>query len=234
MPFNSSSLSGPLAKRAKVVYPRRRKRLGATLRVPRPFKAPGDQVITVERTFRDTNIIGASLGVLDNGGYQGCAALTFKLSDCYNSQDITNMFDEYRIVKAEITFSPRYIDNTTATGDNNIATLGWFQDHTDVSLTGYTQHENPWLERQGYRQSTFDKPVRVSVYPRPLEMVYLNTSSTGYQTATGSNKWLACTQASVPYYGLFYRLYKPFATAADTQGMVSAYIKLTIQCRQTK
>lgn len=228
------SLSIPPAKRQMAPVTRKRfRRPATTLSVPRPLKAPGDQTVAVQRVFRDLNIIGAGLGVIDNGGYQGCAAINFKLSDLVNSQDITNFFDEYRIVRADVSFLPRYEDNVGAT-DNNIATLGWFIDHNDLSLSGFTQYENPWLERQGYRQTTFDKPVHISLTPKPLEAVYRSLTNTAYQTAPGFNKWLSTAYNDVPHYGLFYRLYKPFATVADTQGAVSVYIKLTVECRQTK
>lgn len=228
------TLSIPYPKRQQMdPVPRKRRRLGTTLSVPRPLKAPGDSTVCIQRTFRDLNLLGAGLSVLDNGGFQGCASISFKLSDVVNSQDITNMFDEYRILRADVTVIPRYQDNVGAS-DNNIATLGWFFDHNDVSLSGFTQYENPWLERQGYRQTQLDKPVRFSLTPRPLEMVYLSTTNTGYQTAQGMNKWITTANNNVPYYGLFVRVYKPFATVADTQGAVSIYVKLTIECRQTK
>ena len=74
-------------------------------------------------------------------------------------------------------------------------TLGWFQDQNNVSLLGLANLENGWLERTGYRQTVFDKVVKVKYTPRPQKMVYDGLVATGYTTSQPEvmNDWISST-----------------------------------------
>lgn len=199
----------------------------------------GDRVVTFSRVYRDTEMLYPTTLVTDAGGYQGTRQLNFNAFQLPNYTDFQNLFDEYRIIKAEVTLYPRYITNTdggsgTITGaDNHLMLLGWDYDANSATVPSTTA-EGPWLEREGYRQVQFTKPVKLTCYPKCNLGAYNSAVSTAYVAPGGPSPWISTANMAVPHYGASLRIYGPQLAAAMSENMCNVYVKLTIQFRQVK
>lgn len=230
--------AGPAPKRQrKQAYPKRRKLKVAARSdlILRPIIPTQENVFSTTRRYRLGLHLIPNIPVTDNGGYQAVYGLQINLVDIPNWAEYTSIFDSYRITGAEVEFQPRVTEIDT-TSTSSLCTLGWFQDQNNVSLTGLSGLENPWLERTGYRQTLLDKVVKVKYTPRPLQMVYDGVTATGYQTGDSKsmNEWIACTFNSVPHNGLLFRVYAPTATAALGADMVQVYVNVSLQFKATR
>jgi len=227
----------PASKRRKQAAPKRRvfKKTARSELIVRPIVPAQENLFSTTRRIRLAVGLSPTTVVTDNGGFQTTYGLSFQLSDLPNWQEYTSLFDQFRITGAEVEFQPRYTDNVGA-NDNNLITLGWFQDSNNVDLTGLTSVENPWLERTGYRQTVLDKIVKVKLTPRPQAMVYRTVTTTGYQVKDprSMNEWLASTDYLCPHYGLYFRVYAPDATASSSVNMVHVYVNLSLQFKSTR
>lgn len=230
----------PAAQRRRIAAgtSRRLRKIKSTARsglMLRPLRPVQENLFSTTRRFRLALQFQPNVLVADNGGYQTVYGLTVALSDIPNWAEYTSIFDEYRITGAEVEFQPRITDMPAAT-DNKLCTLGWFIDNNSVDLAGLSSAENPWLERTGYRQVVHTKTEKVKFTPRPQTMVYQGATSTGYSVSSGSkmNDFIACTNNSVPHYGLYWRIYAPDTAIPLTNDMVNVYVNVSLQFKSTR
>jgi len=218
-------------------------------RIRRPLDAPkaGDRKFVISRLVHPDVPMGQLVGadstlkpVTDATGYQVSAQLQFSLNQLPNYAAWTACFDEYRIVKCEVEFMPRWTTTGSAGTAVNHHILGYFPIDYPVAfpLTGggintYQTTEGAHINRVGYRQVPFDdKPVRVTCYPSP-ELGAIDLTNTDPVIGEPST-WLKTSTPATPHYGLIYRVYSPQATSADQLVTGEVYVRYYVEFRQAK
>lgn len=131
--------------------------------------------------------------------------LVFKLSDVINVSDFTNLFDQFRISKVQLTlrWSPNhavYNTNNTNQGQgvyNPI--LYYLTDHNDSDIITNQQNMLEIQKHKSVRLSP-QRPVKITVKPAVLAQAYQTAVSTAY-----GPKWnmkLNMDDNTTPHYGL--------------------------------
>jgi len=202
-------------------------------RIVRPLDAPkaGDRTFMLSRLVHTTDTLVCSTPLGDASGYQSTGQLTFSLNQLPNYAAWTACFDEYRIVKCEVEFQPRW--NTTGSAGTavNHHIVGFYP--VDSVVLPPTNAEAPYINKVGYRQFPFnDKSITTTVYPSP-ELAAINLTNTDAVIGEPST-WLRTALPSTPHYGLVYRVYSPQATSNDTLVAGEIYVRYHVQFRQAK
>jgi len=236
----SSNVGYRKRKGDALAVPAKKARIGGQVpmlrpRIVRPLDAPkaGDRTFTLSRLVHTTDTLVCSEAVGDATGYQGQGSLLFSLNRLPNYAAWTACFDEYRILKCEVEFQPRW--NTTGSAGTavNHHIIGWFPIDSANAQLAAGGSEAQFINKVGYRQFPFnDKSVKTTVYPSP-ELGAINLTNTNPVIGEPST-WLSTTTPTTPHYGLMYRIYSPQATSNDTLVAGEIYVRYTIQFRQAK
>lgn len=131
---------------------------------------------------------------------------SFTLADISASQELTDLYDTYRIngVRFEIMLPPQ-IGIPAATNGQVIGECNWFEDLTDASVP--TQ-PTEFTQRGGNKVVEFGQDGKVSIYlkPKPVTAMYNGTDITPAFASTvtrdGKAPFIATAYPGVPHYGL--------------------------------
>lgn len=146
--------------------------------------------IRIRREKPHTLNRSANLGVITTtSSVAGTAAYTFSLSNLANASDISNLFDQYRILQVTVS-----ITAITAGATGSIYTAF---DFDDISTpTGI----NSMLEYDTLQVSSSSIVTQRTFTPRVLSEVYNSAVNTAYSTI--ARPWLDSSYMAVPHYGL--------------------------------
>lgn len=175
-------------------------------------------------------------GITTSPGYE----LTYRLSDCAGSTELNNLFDQYRIVRADLNIMPQFIVNVTE------ATAGyigqdmlylWVFNDKDGQAIPFT--EDVCKERATARCLFMDGVKKWSCLdPCASGVIGVdNTSGTGTVTSSSPtiSPWIDTTQPTVKHYGTYFKVGLVSQGAQYPTGANSTKIRvqvtLTIQCR---
>lgn len=245
-----SNVGSRKRKQSNLAAATKKTRTGGQVSVLRPkinrpltdkFK-PGDQVFRLVRTMRQNAVsnLSPTVTVVDNGGKQITAYIYFQLDQLNGFANYAACFAEYRIAKATLIFIPR-MDNggagplgATGATASSVYTLGWYHDDSGIGLTATEQaNENPWINRQGYRQVPFDREVRVPCYPSPV--TGLVGPGGAIEAALGSpGQWISTSNSDLQHYGLKYRVYDFSPATNPVINAGSLYVQYHVEFRQPK
>jgi hypothetical protein len=149
----------------------------------------------------------------------------FQLSLATKYADFVNVFDQYRINCAELTFVPRANEALSSTGQTAslLGTMYLVPDFDDgTNLTSEAQalaYNEPVIKR-------LDLPWKVSIVPRLALAAYTGTF-TGY--ANLPPQWLDTANATVQHYGV-----KVLVNATATVQYIDVYVKLSLSFRAVR
>lgn len=126
-------------------------------------------------------------------------AFTYNLSALVNSQEFTNLFDQYRItfIVARWWLS---VDPSAQTAAAAVyPKLYWYRDYDDSTIPGSLNEmrENGRTKVVNMHPS---RPITIAFKPNTL----LNVWNTGFTTATQSpawKQWIDCTNPNTTHYG---------------------------------
>lgn len=206
-------------------YGRRRPRY--TTRRTRMYRRP-NYYHTYDRMTSVTNVVLTSntTGLGGSGFLAGAA--TFRLSDLINVSEFTNLYDQFRILKAQVYFKWQGSALDTTQLQTSVLlqriTLSYFPDYDDATLPNASEFH----ERSTTRYKTIS-PGRVQVIackPAVLGLAYESTVANAYTPKW--RQWLDMGDNATPYYGMKFGFEYPGLTA---MGSVSTWIKLTFQCK---
>jgi len=139
-------------------------------------------------------------------------AFTFNLSQAANITDITNLFDNYRLVRVKLMFNLSS-NSSDVSGSNGFALpiINYCYDPDDATVppSRTTVLEN------GYCQTRrLDKPFSITLTPRAQQSVTGGTGGGGGLLPTGT--WLDCSSPAINHYGLKFWIDQfPFDAAAN-------------------
>jgi len=143
------------------------------------------------------------------------------LSFLPNSSEFTNLFDEYKITKLQLSFTPIKIQNNV-----DVAyTVPDFLTFVDKDDSAIPISINEFLQSPGMRLSTANRRHYQTLIPKFAATVYNTAITSGYGSRTG---WLDCANPDIPHYGLKYYM-GPSAIASAFSMQVFA--KVTLLCR---
>lgn len=128
----------------------------------------------------------------------------FRLSDLPNYTELTNLFDNYRIVKVMyrwVLFRNVNADSVTLSARGVYPNLMWIHDFNDSSSVGRAQMMTNANMRELYLSDQRPATKWYSIRP--------STLSTTFETGIGApgyspkwRQWLDTTDANVPHYGI--------------------------------
>lgn len=120
-------------------------------------------------------------------------AYAFTLNDVPNSTDFTNLYDEYRIDKVQITWYPDTQQTLTTAGQGNTTCLTVldYDDATAANLLALEQYES-------CQSHSSIRPFSRTVIPRFAKAVYAG-AFTSFSSGTG---WVDTASSAVQHYGI--------------------------------
>lgn len=144
------------------------------------------------------------------GGSSANGATTFSLSNVRNASEFGNLFDQYMITHATITFTLIVDTGAQIAANATIPTLYWCNDFDDSTPP---PDANELRERQGckIRYLRPGVPVTCRVKPACLDQVYRSTVATAYSPQW--RQWVDCSTMDVPHYGIKWFIDNMFTTA---------------------
>lgn len=142
--------------------------------------------------------------VVSNVLEQHCVFANFTMT-LNDFADKDTSYDEYKIVKAKVTFIPTWSKpsliqigpNTTTYCLNGMPYLAAKVDHDDDVLASKLGE----LIQRGGKHTLWDKPTTFTFYPKPVTMQYRTAATTAYSVPYKS-LWMDMQNADTPHYGL--------------------------------
>lgn len=165
------------------------------------------------------------LGMLGSGFVTTC--LTFRLSKLINVSDFTALYDQYKILKANVYFKWTLSSALTDAQLSNPPTLMYIRDYDDnANLTHPQFHERATVKQLRLLPN---KIVRVGLRPAVLNKTLKDgTDLTSVSVSPTWNKWLDMGDADTDHYGLKYGINYP---TGGLYGSVIVYYELVFACK---
>ena len=203
--FRRSKRSMP--RRRRPAYRRRRyarRKPASKMGYFRLVRRVPDQQITNTSTLGIATTVGSviTLGSPTYAGFPGYyhipGAISFKLNDIINPQDIANLFDNYKLAWVKIRV---YCTSTTATagGTAQLPSLQWIPDGDDITIP-----TSSFLrEKMGSKQRMLYPGKPISIFLRPkIATSVVNASGSWQGNEVSRSGFINSTYADVPHYGL--------------------------------
>jgi len=130
------------------------------------------------------------------------ATYRFQLSSCINNTAYQSMWEQFRIVKIQMTWKPTraqaiigQVTDVTPGSTTNIPSYVVAKDFDDVSTEAYVDTKS----RYGSRERLVTTPGTLTFTPACLTEVYLGVGLTSYSPQF--NKWIDTRYSTTPHYG---------------------------------
>lgn len=170
-----------------------------------------------------------ALGITGVASFGG--AFTFQLSQCANVNDITNLFDNYRIAKVVLRFD--YTANQAPSGAGGasggvlaVPLLHICPDYDDNSIpTARTSV----LENGYVRTVRLDRPFTMTLTPRGQNVVAtgVGTSTVGVGGLMPVGAWLDTSVTNTPHFGVKFWLDDMALNQLSTPGQTNSSLRIT-------
>jgi len=147
------------------------------------------------------------------------AAITFQLSSLPGFADFTSLFDQYRVIQAQLSFIPfQTVCNNVSSHPGFLHTVIDYDDNTVISVVQAEQYDT-------YKKDSLLTEFSRVLYPRVSASVYLTTLTTGYSMGLSGYRgpWLDAVSSSIPYFGVKF--------ISDGSQSVSAQLAFTLSVR---
>lgn len=142
---------------------------------------------------------------ITSGSVPTFGSLAFTLADLSGATHLTALYDTYRFVSVVLEFSPTGIQMVTSpysSAGQNVPFFYCVIDYNDAAIP------TSIAELQQYstcKTVLSTRPLRFSLTPRYLTMVFNGVLSTAYALGS-SGQWLAGANAAIPHYGIKWAL----------------------------
>lgn len=154
-----------------------------------PMRPPRrSQVCTIRRTY--------SLATLQANTGDTLYSFYFTIGNTPNSSDFTNLFDQYRILEAVVSFVP-YVNSVPNGSANSPGIIGTWIDYDDASLPANLQEGQQY---ESYQRNSCTVPFVRVIKPRSAVASYAGATANGYQNMYG--QWQDSSNPNVQHYGL--------------------------------
>jgi len=190
----------------------RRPRWGGAISIKRTSNVYGMAGIVVDGTVcakANQNVVVNASGTF-NAITWGTLTCNFKLEDCVNYTEFTNLYDQYKIVGVKLKLIPYQTDATTAAAPSSLAGQPSFLIHSvidyddNTAVSASNTGADAMRQYPSYRCSNIyarhGKPWSRYLRPKIAREVYRTPVLTGYESA--KMPWLDSDYADVSAYGL--------------------------------
>lgn len=160
-------------------------------RTRRPRATRKEATVTV---VRSTNV--ATLGVLVGGTLTGNLSPTLATVD---NADIKAMFRRYRIVKATVTFTPRYDPGVGTTTPSGSFTIACCNDPDGPAVAPASIKDISSYTNSKVSSVLSGQEFKYTYYPRVTNTVWDGTSSVAAGSATASGSWITTANDAVQF-----------------------------------
>jgi hypothetical protein len=175
-----------------------------------------DQIATFRRTY-SLATISANTGDTVN-------AFQFSLSQVPNATDFTNLYDQYRILEAIVTFMPYSTATLSSTETSSFPGImsSWI-DYDDANL--------PANQAEGQQYDSFQRNVSTDPFERIIHPHSAVASYSGAFTSYDNlyGQWHDAASPAVQHYGL--KTVITQSTYATSTRIYDVQVTLTIQCK---
>lgn len=183
-------------------------------RLKRNVKAPRSHVF--QRSVLLTQI-------LSQAAIETFGAFRFKMDDLNAYTEFTALFDEYMLLKVQLTFLPLKVEYNNSSS-LSISTFTYVTDRDDSNTPASI---NELMQYANVRNRSGSKQFRVTIYPRFSTMIY-NGATSAYTSKRG---FIDAAYPEVPHYGFKYAL--GASVSAQAFGY-NVWAKYTLLCRAVR
>lgn len=130
-------------------------------------------------------------------------------TDPLNISPLLNNYAQFRINCVVVRFYPVFTDaQYGASGPQPyMPMLGWARDFDDANPLASL---NAIQERRDYKETLFNRPIKIKVYPAVAPEIYASAASTAY--GVKRKQWIRSVNSDAKHYGLKWVLYQVQAT----------------------
>lgn len=188
-------------------------------------------------TFKRTAYLGNAVASVTVAGIPTpiATAHQFNLNLLPGVSDFTNLFDQYKITGAKLTYTPALSEGILSPLGASAATLGYSRVHSVIDYDDATvpASEDQLLEYGSHKSTAPFKTHTRYIKPKILQEVYRSAISTSY--APRSNTYLDIAAPDVPHYGIKVWVSAP-NTPSGVQGSITykVYVTLYFTCKNTR
>lgn len=187
--------------------------------------------------FKRTAYLGTQTASISAAGVPSPIALThtFMLNMLPGVSDFTNLFDQYKINGAKISYVPTLSEGILNPITNQVAVLGYSRLHSAID---YDDSSTPTSEDQlleyGSHKATnpFQTHTRY-LKPKVLQEIYRSSLATSY--APRGSMFIDLATTDVPHYGLKVWCSAPNSPAATANSIsYKVYVTLYFTCKNVR
>lgn len=160
----------------------------------------------------------------------------FQLDQTPNSSEITDLFDQYRIMGVSVKFVYMADSSTpipislAGTADIALPHIGWVKDYDDNDALAV---RDDYMQYENFKTRRLDKPFSIMLYPRLSRNVY--GGLTAAYALDNRKAWVDCNTADAQYYGFkFYIDPIIYGAGLHVIGKVDCYFTYYIQCKNSR
>lgn len=218
----------PFRPRRKPARRPRRKVMNGRRRVVKASK----QVHHFKRTALISTIT-QSWNQTTGTGVNIAGAYTFSLSQLPNVSDFSNLYDQYKITGAKLSFTPgqtEYIGNVLS-GQTGAQAFNKFHSVIDYDDAVVPSSENDLLQYGSLKSTQGGRTHTRFIKPKILQEVYRSAISTAYNPI--SNRFLDMNYTDVPHYGIKVWSSAPVSPASCAL-TYNVYLTLYFTCKNTR
>jgi len=169
------------------------------------------------------------------------ASATFALSDLYNVQEFSTLFDQYKINAVLFSIKMINVPECTDAANTNLANYGnfyptiWYApDHDDSNVLTVQQLKE--YEKVKHKVLRPNKEINILLKPTPLFQMYNTTATTGY-ACNFKRQWLDMSQTTIPHFGLKFCI--DFEGLSVATGQIQGFqfkiqAKYYLQCKNVR
>ncbi len=181
-----------------------------------PMRPPGrNQICTFQRTY--------SLATLQANTGDTLYAFYWTIGNAPNYTDFTNLFDQYRILEAVVSFVP-YVNTVPSGSANYPGIIGTWIDYDDASLPANLQEGQQY---ESYQRNNCTVPFVRVIKPRSAVATYAGATANGYGNVYGM--WQDSANPNVQHYGLKLCIHN--STYSSSTNIYEIEATVTYQCR---
>lgn len=187
--------------------------------------------------FKRTAYLGTSTASMSAGGTATpiATAHSFSLNQIPNVSEFANLFDQYKITGAKLTYTPTASEGIINPAVSASAPLGYSRVHSVIDYDDSTAptSENQLLEYGSHKSTPpFKTHVRY-LKPKVLHEIYRSAIASSY--APKSSTYLDMSNADVPHYGVKVWISAP-NTFYGTDNTISykVYLTLYFTCKNVR
>lgn len=206
-------------------------------RMPKRSRFGNKKLRRQVHVFKRTAFLGTSTASISAAGIATpiATAHTFSLAQLPGVTEFSNLFDQYKITGARLTYTPAASEGILTPQASAAAPLGYSRVHSVIDYDDSTAppSEDALLEYGSHKSTAPFQTHSRYLKPKILQEVYRSAISTSY--APRGNTYLDMAATDVPHYGVKVWVSAPntfFGTAQTIAYKV--YVTLYFTCKNTR